>query len=672
MSSGSEYESDEEDFHLDAVDIEHQEDFLKYAADYLNINIQSDDADLAWVAWEAFTRPPPDGWSEHTHPNGRVYFHNWATRESTWSHPDDEMFKSLLGIVKALRAERPFASEARRSEVMQDHVNQIYKAAEEDLKNWSGPYSKEGGGDYFYNEILKESVWENPSERWERQLATRQSVLHRCLLSDWPHALETPSKESPISQVRSLADASDAITPSFPQREEDELSAQSAKSQQTMHSCRSFRTARSDRSTRSVRSARSPRSQTPRGKRSSKTSSVPPPLPPATLPATLRTQSEYLPRFGAVEDESLPLQASLQDPPKDLDTEEAVLPDSERTEKVDIDEGLSLDAEEKSTLEEAKLQGTCVATFDERKEGQDKIDANTTQDNDKAVASHPTKSSSNTLESSLLERRKATADFGSPPRKKTSDDLDLGSPALAVPALDLRLKNALDAFIHNSHSSLELDPFVNPEQRPRAWSAVEQYPSLRCDIIEGRLKVFKEESLPVCDNISKGDVVDNADVAGGLAVEKIVADCDLVKNCSEDECSDMSTMSQLSGLKKGVDEIHGTPSRHPYGSPTGSSRSSNNVQFFNIYDVEAVEEDGNEVDKVRQWLRKLGLGRYFEQLELQGFDNMNILATLNEEQFVVLMGMVPMPYLHEQQLRRGLARLDADVRSDEVKVSSAT
>lgn len=90
----------------------------------------------------------------------------------------------------------------------------------------------------------------------------------------------------------------------------------------------------------------------------------------------------------------------------------------------------------------------------------------------------------------------------------------------------------------------------------------------------------------------------------------------------------------------------------PQSSPTSSA--GNCAQFFNLWELDAENE---EAEKVRHWLQKLGLARYFEQLSAEGFDDMNILANLEEIQIKELLERSPMPMLHEQQLRRGLVHL---------------
>merc|ERR1712187_465948 len=51
------------------------------------------------------------------------------------------------------------------------------------LADWNGPYACEQG-DYYYNDTLKVSSWENPVTEWEKELTARHAVLSRYLLPE--------------------------------------------------------------------------------------------------------------------------------------------------------------------------------------------------------------------------------------------------------------------------------------------------------------------------------------------------------------------------------------------------------------------------------------------------------------------------------------------------------
>lgn len=60
------------------------------------------DRDLLWVAKEAFTAPLPTGWTDHVDSEGRLYFCNQVTQESSWFHPTDLVFQEIIELVSAI------------------------------------------------------------------------------------------------------------------------------------------------------------------------------------------------------------------------------------------------------------------------------------------------------------------------------------------------------------------------------------------------------------------------------------------------------------------------------------------------------------------------------------------------------------------------------------------
>lgn len=88
------------------------------------------DRDLLWVAKEAFTAPLPTGWTDHVDSEGRLYFCNQVTQESSWFHPTDLVFQEIIELVKALRSEHPPPTEARRSAALHDHLVLAHRDAQ--------------------------------------------------------------------------------------------------------------------------------------------------------------------------------------------------------------------------------------------------------------------------------------------------------------------------------------------------------------------------------------------------------------------------------------------------------------------------------------------------------------------------------------------------------------
>lgn len=160
--------------------LEQYGDLAEYAR---SLGVDPDrDEDLLWVVQEAFDAPLPGSWAEYTDESGRVFYFNEASSQSTWEHPMDRVYRELLEIVFRVRGERLGAAEVR--DAVTNHLREVHQQALAEIAGWSGPYPSDMGQEYYYNEASKVSAWENPVAEWERELASRYEVLHRCLLSE--------------------------------------------------------------------------------------------------------------------------------------------------------------------------------------------------------------------------------------------------------------------------------------------------------------------------------------------------------------------------------------------------------------------------------------------------------------------------------------------------------
>lgn len=237
----------------------------------LGIDLANDDADLVEVARQAFNAALPPGWIEYADDLGRVYFYNLVTQESNWSHPLDSAYREAVQLVKQLRAMRPPASEARRAEAIQAHLDAVHVRAKAKLEGWSGPYASESG-QYFYNTSLGVSSWESPVDEWQSELTIRQNVLHTCL---FPEGFSAPA-------VAASSGLDFALAP-MPELPKLPLQApRPARPESPAVSAREFFTPRSARSARSLTPTHA------RGRTSQESSARPacPSSPVARSPAT--------------------------------------------------------------------------------------------------------------------------------------------------------------------------------------------------------------------------------------------------------------------------------------------------------------------------------------------------------------------------------------------------
>lgn len=153
------------------------------------------DQDLQWVVEEAFAASLPGNWIEYADSEGRVYFFNQVTEETSWFHPMDSVFRELLALIKKLRAESPPAPEASRLQAIHEHLLEVHERARSHLDGWSGPYSSEAGP-YFFSEKYNASTWYSPIDQWQVELALRHRVLQRGLLLDWHSAASSLTSDT--------------------------------------------------------------------------------------------------------------------------------------------------------------------------------------------------------------------------------------------------------------------------------------------------------------------------------------------------------------------------------------------------------------------------------------------------------------------------------------------
>ncbi len=53
---------------------------------------------LLRIMQEAYIAPLPPNWAEFSDPEGRIYFYNYATEQSSWAHPTDRTYRELIQV----------------------------------------------------------------------------------------------------------------------------------------------------------------------------------------------------------------------------------------------------------------------------------------------------------------------------------------------------------------------------------------------------------------------------------------------------------------------------------------------------------------------------------------------------------------------------------------------
>mmetsp|Transcript_38644 Transcript_38644/g.86434 ORF Transcript_38644/g.86434 Transcript_38644/m.86434 type:complete len:305 (+) Transcript_38644:72-986(+) len=228
-----------------------ESDLLQYSQ-ALGIDL-SQHADLVWVVEEAFNAPLPLSWTEYTDDEGRVYFFNQSSSQSTWEHPMDAVYRELLSVIQRARESGVSASYEGCAAVVQNHLREVHQRALRCLEDWSGPYPAEEG-EYYYNHRLKVSTWDCPVTEWEQELMTRQAVLYWCLLG--PGRLA--KSDAGASEAASGSDGDEGFGPDLLRALRLPLNLVRREAggtpPSTPSTARSFHTARSMHSSRSQRS----------------------------------------------------------------------------------------------------------------------------------------------------------------------------------------------------------------------------------------------------------------------------------------------------------------------------------------------------------------------------------------------------------------------------------
>jgi len=231
------------------------DDFQQYCRSLGVVGLLAQDADLMWVVQQAFQAPLPRSWTEYVDDEGRVYFFNLVTEQSTWEHPLDCIYRELIELIVRVRKSVPPASQEQRVQVVHQHLVEAHGKALAELETWSGPYQSETGS-YFHNDTLHVSTWVSPVEDKEFELLIRQSVLYQCLLADMYHNNVEVAAGAPTAELKAPPEA---LLPELqlPLREAHHSETACPDSSRSFHTAKESSRSATSRSLGSARSARS-------------------------------------------------------------------------------------------------------------------------------------------------------------------------------------------------------------------------------------------------------------------------------------------------------------------------------------------------------------------------------------------------------------------------------
>jgi len=227
----------------DVPEGKYSKELLAYAAS-LGIDAESGELDgpegLAWLVQEAFSAPLPIGWTEQCDDEGRIYFSNEWTGQSTWLHPSDVVFREIVSLLKRFRADKPEASAEERLAAMQEYLDMAQQRCQDALEGWSGPYFEfleDEKVAYFHNSELDVSSWCDPVADLQRDLALRYRILLRCFFLEHVEAQEHLDRPSQAASKQRWRPQPLEMTPK--KHDAPQSPPPSAKSAQSFHSTRS-------------------------------------------------------------------------------------------------------------------------------------------------------------------------------------------------------------------------------------------------------------------------------------------------------------------------------------------------------------------------------------------------------------------------------------------------
>eukprot|EP00930_Biecheleria_cincta_P082493 TRINITY_DN72216_c0_g1_i1.p1 TRINITY_DN72216_c0_g1~~TRINITY_DN72216_c0_g1_i1.p1 ORF type:complete len:1544 (-),score=413.28 TRINITY_DN72216_c0_g1_i1:49-4611(-) len=153
------------------------------------------EADMLWIAEEAFNASLPPAWTEHQDEQGRIYFHNTATGESTWRHPMDDLFKEIVEYQRRVVNTGGFWQ-------VEDEIAEQEELIRRDLADWMELFA-ENGEKFFYNKQTEESRFDDPRMAVYHHLYARIKMVAK-MKERFPILARAPRPDEPTQAEKDL------------------------------------------------------------------------------------------------------------------------------------------------------------------------------------------------------------------------------------------------------------------------------------------------------------------------------------------------------------------------------------------------------------------------------------------------------------------------------------
>lgn len=177
---------------------------------------KAEDDDFGWIAEVGLQSPLPPRWTSHAdHDSGYIFYVDHDRQVSSWENP---LVPYLRRVVEIGR------NYARNREVnvnyFEDQKGLLWHQHKHDLDAWHGPFSDDGGRQYYVNATEGISSWQDPRidaqyifELESGLLTSLEEVLNRPGTPDTPDF--GPEDENPVV----TADGAEVLTLKGPGRE---------------------------------------------------------------------------------------------------------------------------------------------------------------------------------------------------------------------------------------------------------------------------------------------------------------------------------------------------------------------------------------------------------------------------------------------------------------------
>lgn len=109
-------------------------------------------------------------WTEHTAPDGRKYYHNKATKQSSWTKPDAMKSPGPASATPASLGTSPAPAAAAAASAQQPAVTAAAGKPDVIVSDWK-EFTSPDGRKYYHNRKTKESRWVKPKELEDAEAA---------------------------------------------------------------------------------------------------------------------------------------------------------------------------------------------------------------------------------------------------------------------------------------------------------------------------------------------------------------------------------------------------------------------------------------------------------------------------------------------------------------------